>query len=78
MPWSTFAAVPNGVPVHPAGALPITVLVCWPFAPHADHAEYVYPVACDDVGVHAWSVLPGSKVSLCILKGSLPVTVLVC
>jgi hypothetical protein len=27
-----------------AGVLPVTVLVCWPFVPQADHPEYVYPV----------------------------------
>ncbi len=31
----------EGVPVHPAGFWLMTVLVCWPLAPHADHAEYV-------------------------------------
>ena len=34
----------EGVPVHPDGVLPVTVLVCWPFEPQADQAEYVYPV----------------------------------
>ena len=43
--------VAEGVPVHPAGVVPLTVLVCWPLALQPDHAEYVYPVQAVGVGV---------------------------
>jgi hypothetical protein len=68
----------EGVPVHPAGVLPITVLVCCPFEPHADQAEYVYPVHATGAGVHV-CVNTGEAEGIPVHPaGVLPVTVLVC
>jgi hypothetical protein len=67
-----------GVPVQFAGVLPVTVLVCWPFAPQPDHAEYVYPVHATGGGVQA-CVSTGCVVGVPVqFAGVLPVTVLVC
>ena len=69
--------VAAGVPVHPAGVVPFTVLACWPLALQTDHAEYVYPVQAVGVGEHACfstGVFEGVPVHP---AGVLPVTVLV-
>ena len=67
-----------GVPVQFAGVLPVTVLVCCPFDPHVDHAEYVYPVQAAGGGVQD-CVSTGCVVGVPVqFAGVLPVTVLVC
>ncbi len=66
-----------GVPVHPAGVVPVCVLVCCPFT-HADHPEYVYPVHVAGGGVQA-CVNTGCVVGVPVHPaGVVPVCVLVC
>ncbi len=70
----------EGVPVHPDGVLPVTVLVCWPLVgqTEGDHAEYVYPVHATGAGVHD-CVNTGEVEGVPVHPdGVLPVTVLVC
>ena len=68
----------EGVPVHPAGVLLRTVLVCWPLEPQADHAEYEYPVQATGAGVQACDSTAGVEGVPVHPAGVLLRTVLVC